>query len=135
MVEMTMEQMRVANEALGRLAQMDLPVSLGLKVRRLARALEPHMEDYQEEYRKLVEKHGARDADGELVAEGDRVELKDTAAFEVDARELATAKVDLNGAKPLKVKDLRWKEKGDEKMLPGTLLIGLGDLLSDGEED
>ena len=58
-------ELLIANQALGQLANVAMPITTALKVRRMARQLGPVLEDIEAERKRLLERYAVRDADGQ----------------------------------------------------------------------
>jgi len=67
MVKITNREAQRAIMALSELAGMDLRFDLALKIRKSMRELEAHLQDVEEERKKLVLKYAERDDAGKLV--------------------------------------------------------------------
>jgi len=79
-VTITNQQILLASQALAVLVKVKRPVLGALKMRQLARALQPHIEDYEAERQKLLDAHGDHDAEGKRKLEDGQVLFADAAA-------------------------------------------------------
>ena len=115
-----------ASTALAALVKVKRPMLGALKMRQLARAMVPHLEDYEAERQKLLDTFAAREEDGRRRLIGEEVQFADDAAKAAFAKEfaellLATWECPLT----LTVKDFGGLD------VEAEYLIALGDLLED----
>lgn len=107
--------------ALSELVQMRVKVQTGMKIRKLARAIEQQATDMEAERQRLIEMYARRDAEGKKVLKEDRsvdVEEEFFEKFEV------LLDLDFEVPEPLTVAEL----EAAGEMTP-AVLIELGDLL------
>jgi hypothetical protein len=133
-LEMTTDELTHASRALAELMKESRPFRLGLALRRLARQVEPAVNDAAELERGIVERHARRDERGELVPGRDAagevqpgtVEIVDPAAChaELDALRRTRVKVQVE---PLTVEDFR--DPGPD--VAPWVLLALGELIDD----
>lgn len=82
-------------------ALIDVPsVPVAIGVRRWVRALEPHLEEFEEVRQAIIERYAEKDEDGEMVIDGGSVTLSDPEAFAKEMQELIETEVELD-CKPL----------------------------------
>jgi len=78
-----------AFEALREMAEVYLPVSGALKVRRIAKELQNRVEEVEEVRKQLVTKYGAKDENGEvIVLENGVAQIEDMEGFSREYKEL-----------------------------------------------
>jgi len=78
-----------AFEALREMAEVYLPVSGALKVRRIAKELQNRVEEVEEVRKQLVTKYGAKDENGEvIVLENGAAQIEDMEGFSREYKEL-----------------------------------------------
>jgi len=78
-----------AFEALREMAEVYLPVSGALKVRRIAKELQNRVEEVEEVRKQLVTKYGAKDENGEvIVLENGAAQIEDIEGFSREYKEL-----------------------------------------------
>lgn len=134
-IELTTAELNQASYALGEMMKESRPFRLGLALRRLARQIEPAVQDAAEMERSVVERHARRDEAGEPVAGRDAdgqvqpgtVEIADPQAChaELDALRRTRIKVQVE---PLTPEDFR--DPGPD--VAPWVLLALGELLDDG---
>jgi len=133
-IELTNDELARASHALSELMKETRPFRLGLALRRVARQIEPAVQDAAELERGIVERHARRDDQGEPVPGRDAagevqqgtVELADPAAChaELDALRLTRIKVQVE---PLTLEDFR--DPGPD--VAPWVLLALGELIDD----
>lgn len=133
-LELSTEELSRASHALAELMKESRPFRLGLALRRVARQLEPAVQDAAELERAVVERHARRDEHGEVVpgrdAEGraqpGTVELADPRAChaELDALRATRVKVQVE---PLTLDEFR--DPGPD--VAPWVLLSLGGLIDD----
>ena len=122
---MTNGELRNVTHALGKLAEVRLPMRTGLQIRSMMRTLNQVGEDIEAERQKLVEQLAEKDADGKpLVADGMYVFGDRLAEFEAGFAELMACEVSGLPA------PLTGSQLGDASIEPHVLLQ-LGGLLAD----
>lgn len=78
-----------AFEALREMAEVYLPVSGALKVRRIAKELQSRVEEIEEVRKQLVTKYGTKDENGEVaVLENGAAQIEDMEGFSREYKEL-----------------------------------------------
>lgn len=134
MIELTTEELSRASRALAELMKENRPFRLGLALRRVARQIEPAVQDAAELERGVVERHARRDERGELVpgrnAEGevqpDTVEIVDPAACQAELDTLRRTRIRVQ-VEPLTLEELR--DPGPD--VAPWVLLALGELIDD----
>ena len=114
------------HQALSELADMSLPMATAMKVRRIVRALVPHLQDVEAERSKLVERHARKDAEGHVVTENGQWafdSVEDREAFVAQANEL----MDLEWEPPERIATLEL----EGREVRARVLIGLGEVLEE----
>ena len=128
MIEVTCGMLMEARSALQELGKLRLPVVGALRVTRLLKEVQGHLDDVETVRKELLERHGEKGADGQLVIdEHGNVTFADDAwqKFQADYEELMSHQVQIQHS--VRVVDL-----GSIEIAPSTLLA-LGDLLEDTE--
>ena len=133
-LEMYTEELSQASHALAELMKESRPFRLGLALRRVARQIEPAVQDAAELERGVVERHARRDEQGEPVpgrnAEGEvqpgTVEIVDPAACHAELDALRRTRIRVQ-VEPLTLEELR--EPGPD--VAPWVLMALGELIDD----
>lgn len=133
-LELTNLELSQGSHALAELMKESRPFRLGLALRRVARQIEPAVQDAAELERGIVERHARRDERGELVPGRDAagevqpgtVEIADAPAChaELDALRRTRVKVQVE---PLTPEDFR--DPGPD--VAPRVLLALGELIDD----
>ena len=130
MVEFTVEEILVAERALGSIAQAKLPVSVGYQISKLIKVVSDEIRTIRESQMKIAEKYGERDEQGMLV-ERDGVypiPKENQEAFNKDMEELLEVKCNLQ-ITPINIEKL-----GDKIELSVSDLLALGKFLTEPTE-
>lgn len=116
-----------ALQALAELCQMEISVKTAYKIARLTRLVRQQTEDFGEVRMALIEKHGKRDEEGNLIInkETNQYKIEDTEAFNKQILELFGEAGDDYNLRIL-------LDELPEKIKPG-ILVGLGELVEVGE--
>lgn len=120
-------ELLIANQALGQLANLAMPITTALKVRRMARQMGPMLEDIEAERKRLLERYAVRDADGKPRFEDEaksRYALKPE--FYIDWQAL------LDADSAAEIAPIMIAELGEITIQP-AVLMGMGDLIVDAE--
>jgi hypothetical protein len=133
-VEMTTVELSSASKALGELMKESRPFRLGLALRRVARQIEPAVQDAAELERGIVERHARRDERGEPVPGRDAagevqpgtVEITDPQACHAELDTLRRTRVKVQ-VEPLTPEDFR--DPGPD--VAPWVLLALGGLIDD----
>ncbi|HEX8672886.1 MAG TPA: hypothetical protein VF710_13405 [Longimicrobium sp.] len=133
-MEMTTEELGQASRALAELMKENRPFRLGLALRRVARQIEPAVQDAAELERGIVERHARRDEQGEPVSGRDAagevqqgtVEITDPAAFHAELETLRRTRIKVQ-VDPLTPEDFR--DPGPD--VAPWVLLALGELIDD----
>jgi hypothetical protein len=107
-------ELRNPMELLGALSNTKMSVTASFKLMKIAKALEPHMQDYLTQQKALVDKHSKRNEDGEVVhgknPEGNEdpnlIVLADPTLYEKEATELNNQEIEVNVPVELNLYDL-----------------------------
>ena len=137
-IELTTEALVQARQAVGELMKEGRPFRIGLALRRVARQIEPAVQDAGEMERAIVERHARRDDGGLPVpgrdAEGQpqpgTVELADPQACHAELDALRRTRVRVQ-VEPLTLEELR--EPGPD--VAPWVLLALGELIDEGAGD
>lgn len=79
------------------LAQRDLPIKASYAIAKNMRKIEEELRPYEEERQRLLEKHGKKDKEGELIVdEVGQVDFKDKKAWDKDINELLDIEVEID---------------------------------------
>lgn len=111
-IKVTCGDIRAARRGLERISMMPLPIGVSLKVSRLMRKLDGPDADIDNERRKLVDEHGERNANGELVHKGMTqegqpiVKMRSQAAFDDAFREVLDQELELRDVELLEPDEL-----------------------------
>lgn len=130
MVEFTVEEILVAERALGTIAQAKLPVSVGYQISKLIKVVGDEIRTIRESQMKIAEKYGERDEQGMLV-ERDGVypiSKENQEAFNKEMEELLEVKCNLQ-ITPINIEKL-----GDKIELSVSDLLALGKFLTEPTE-
>jgi hypothetical protein len=133
-MEMTTEELGQASRALAELMKENRPFRLGLALRRVARQIEPAVQDAAELERGIVERHARRDEQGEPVPGRDAagevqpgtVEIADPAACRTELEALRRTRIKVQ-VEPLTAEDFR--DPGPD--VAPWVLLALGELIDD----
>lgn len=128
MIEMTNGELMGAAKALEELGRERLPVAGALRVRKVTRAVQAHLQDVEAVRVDLLKRHARTDEAGELVlGEGD------IATFEDGARERFAADWEALLAETWQTEyGVRVSDLGNIEVRP-SVLVGLGTLLEETE--
>lgn len=92
------------------LAQRDLPIKASYAIAKNMRKIEDELKPYEEERQRLLEKHGKKDKEGELIVdERGRAKFKDKKAWNKDVDELLDIEVEIDFHK-FNIKHLEGRE-------------------------
>jgi len=133
-MEMTTEELSQASRGLAELMKESRPFRLGLALRRVARQIEPAVQDAAELERGIVERHARRDERGEPVPGRDAagevqpgtVEIADPAACHAELEALRRTRIKVQ-VEPLTPEDFR--DPGPD--VAPRVLMALGELIDD----
>ena len=133
-LELTAAELSNASNALGELMKESRPFRLGLALRRVARQIEPAVQDAAELERGIVERHARRDERGEPVpgrnAAGEvqpgTVEITDPTACHAELDTLRRTRVKVQ-VEPLTLED--FNDPGPD--VAPWVLLALGGLIDD----
>lgn len=99
------------------LAQRDLPIKVSYAIAKNMRKIEDELKPYEEERQRLLEKHGKKDNEGELITNKQgQVDFKNKKAWDKDISELLDIEVDITFHK-FNIKHLEGRE-----ISPGELI-------------
>jgi hypothetical protein len=134
-IQMTTGELAHASQALAELMKESRPFRLGLALRRVARQVEPAVNDAAELERGVVERHARRGEGGELVPGRDAagearpgtVEIADPRACQAELDALRQTRVKVQ-VEPLTLDDFR--DPGPD--VAPWVLLALGELIDDG---
>jgi len=99
------------------LAQRDLPIKVSYAIAKNMRIIEDELKVYEEERQRLLEKHGKKDNEGELITDKQgQVNFKDKKAWDKDIKELLDIEVEIKFHK-FNIKHLEGRE-----ISPGELI-------------
>jgi len=130
MVEFTVEEILVAERALGSIAQAKLPVSVGYQISKLIKVVSDEIRTIRESQMKIAEKYGERDEQGMLVERDGiyPIPKENQEAFNKDMEELLEVKCNLQ-ITPINIEKL-----GDKIELSVSDLLALGKFLTEPTE-
>jgi hypothetical protein len=114
------------HQALSELCDIMIPMTTAMKVRRIVRALVPHLQDVEAERRKLASRYAKKDAEGKPLTENNQYIFandEDRETFVTQVNEL----MDLEWEPPER---LTVSELGDREVRP-RILINLGEVLEE----
>ena len=99
-----------SKEALQRLIEKELPVKTAFKLNRFIKAVEPELNNFEEQRVKLVKKYGKEDEKGNITVTSDNVEafiseLNDLLEIDVDIK-FETISIDAFGDTTIPTKDI-----------------------------
>jgi hypothetical protein len=126
-MKLTNRQVVHSISALNTLNSLKLPVKASFKLAKTSRELDATLQVYNNTLQKLQDEHCERDEDGGVKSEGNKIVLKDVAAFNKAFEELLLIDNDV------KVKRLKVKDLGNISVEP-AVLYQLDWLLEDDEE-
>lgn len=130
MVEFTVEEILVAERALGTIAQAKLPVSVGYQISKLIKVVSDEIRTIRESQMQIAEKYGERDEQGMLVERNGvyPIPKENQEAFNKEMGELLEVKCDLP-ITPINIEKL-----GDKIELSIGDLLALGKFLTEPTE-
>lgn len=118
MITIKLGELKGITKGLEEILGKELPIKPAYWFGKLTKNIQQEVHLFEAARRKLIEKHGQRDADGKLVTENNRYMFTDTEAFNAEYNELANTDVEID-FKPILLDSL-----GDVKISPITM-IGL----------
>lgn len=127
MVTFTVEEILIAERALGTLAQAKLPIAIGYQISKTIKAVSEELKTIRESQIKIAEKYGERNEKGELVEKNGTYPIKPEhqPKFNEEMDELLKAECTLN-ITPLPIEKL-----GDKLEISVSDLLALGKFLAE----
>lgn len=127
MVTFTVEEILIAERALGTLAQAKLPIAIGYQISKIIKVVSEELKIIRENQFKIAEKYGERGEDGELVERNGMYPIppEKQAEFNAEMEELLSETCNLNIV-PINVEKL-----GDKIELSVADLMALGRFLAE----
>lgn len=96
-----------SQSALADIVSLALKPNYSLRVARFIKLIQTELTNFEEERKKLIDKYGKKDEQGELIKKGDNVELNDPDAFNKEYFELLNEEVSFpDTLKKLKLSDI-----------------------------
>ena len=128
MIEAKYSDLIAASTALAELAQQRLPVVGALRVQKVIKAVQGHLDDAEVVRKQLLDRHARKDKHGELACDD-----QGNATFDDDGMErFRSDYVELMGQQVEIEHGIRVSDLGSIEIAPATLLA-LGALLEEGE--
>ena len=130
-VKMQLGELSAKLEALKAVSAIRMPMAASYKVSRIIKAMIEEAKTFEEQRRKLLDRYGLKDKDGELVLAKSEVQFaneENKKAFKKEFSELAEIEVEVK-ALAIKMSDF-----GSAEVSPNDLLLLDGFLKEDSEE-
>ena len=115
-MQVTNQDLANAVPALNELFALKLPARAAFTLAKAIKLIEPLLAAYEKTRVKLVDQYARRNDDGEMLKDGDNVQISDPVAFNAEMEELLKQVVEMD-IKPLGVEDF-----GSSEIHPNTFL-------------